>query len=316
MANLKPTKLSPAFKDYLWGGCKLKTEYNKKSDLDIVAESWELSAHPDGESVICVGEFDGMSITEYIEKQGKEVLGKNAQKFEYFPILIKFIDAKGDLSVQVHPDDKYALENEGEYGKTEMWYILDCEEGASLYYGFNRDITKEEYEEAIKNNTLTEILNKVPVNKGDVFFIPAGTVHAIGSGIVICEIQQNSNTTYRVYDYNRRDKDGNTRPLHIEKAVEVSNLKKSPDLPQIPDCEDVLLAECEYFNVRRLRVSGEKVIDLGEDSFSSLIITEGSATLSYNGEDMPLAKGDSVFVPAQNGQITIKGECEIILSRV
>ena len=205
---LKPFKLTPAFKDYLWGGEKLKTLYNKKCDMDIVAESWELSCHKDGKSTIIGGEFEGETLSDYIQNHGKGVLGKNASKFDYFPILIKFIDAKGDLSVQVHPDDEYALKNEGEYGKTEMWYILECEEGATLYYGFKRDVTRAEYENAIKNNTLTDILNKVPVNKGDVFFIEAGTVHAIGKGIVICEIQQNSNTTYRVYDYNRKDKDG------------------------------------------------------------------------------------------------------------
>lgn len=316
MSQLSPIKLAPVFKDYLWGGTKLKTEFGKKSDLDIVAESWELSAHKDGQSVVIGGEYDGLTLSDYVQKAGKEVLGRKAEKFSYFPILIKLIDAKGDLSVQVHPDDKYALEKEGEYGKTEMWYILDCEEGACLYYGFCKDVTKEEYEKAIRENTLTDILNKVPVHKGDVFFIPSGTVHAIGAGIVICEIQQNSNTTYRVYDYNRRDKDGNLRPLHVEKAVEVSSLKKSPDLPQIPDDEDVLLSECEYFNVRRLRANGEANLCVTEESFCSLIVTEGSGSLSLGDNSIEFAKGDSIFVPAQNADISIKGKCEIIVSRI
>jgi len=316
MSELNAVKLSPAFKDYLWGGTKLKTLYNKKSNLDIVAESWELSAHKDGQSIVMGGEYDGLTLNEYIEKAGKEILGTNAEKFEYFPILIKFIDAQGSLSVQVHPDDEYALANEGEYGKTEMWYILDCEEGATLYYGFAKDVTKQEYEEAIRNNTLTEILNAVPVHKGDVFFIEAGTVHAIGEGIIICEIQQNSNTTYRVYDYNRKDKDGNTRPLHIEKAVEVSNLKKSPELKAIANDKDVVLAQCKYFTVRRLKVAGSMGIDIDKSSFHSLIVAEGSGEVMLNGEKTQINKGDSVFVPAQNGKYTVDGQCEIILSYV
>jgi len=316
MSESNAVKLGPAFKDYLWGGTKLKTLYNKKSEFDIVAESWELSAHKDGQSIVMGGEYDGLTLNEYIEKAGKQILGTNAENFEYFPILIKFIDAQGSLSVQVHPDDEYALANEGEYGKTEMWYILDCEEGATLYYGFTKDVTKQEYEEAIRNNTLTEILNAVPVHKGDVFFIEAGTVHAIGAGIIICEIQQNSNTTYRVYDYNRKDKDGNTRPLHIEKAVEVSNLKKSPELKPVSDDRDVVLAQCKYFTVRRLRVEESMEIDIDKSSFHSLIVAEGSGKVMLNGEKTQMNKGDSIFVPAQNGKYTIEGQCEIILSYV
>jgi mannose-6-phosphate isomerase len=226
MTKYDPVKLSPTFKDYLWGGERLKNEFNKKCDMTPLAESWELSAHRDGQSVVIGGEYDGLSLTEYIERIGKEALGENSAKYDYFPLLIKLIDAKGDLSVQVHPSDEYALKNEGEYGKAEMWYILDCDEGACLYYGFSRTVSREEYADAIKEGRLCELLNRVPVKKGDVFFIPAGTVHAIGSGILICEIQQNSNTTYRVFDYNRRDKNGNLRPLHIEKALEVSCLEK------------------------------------------------------------------------------------------
>lgn len=314
--QLYPVKLSPAFKDYLWGGTKLKTVYNKKSDLDRVAESWELSAHKDGQSRVCGGAFDGFVLTEYLQKIGKDALGSNCQKYDYFPLLIKLIDAQGNLSVQVHPSDEYALAHEGEYGKTEMWYILDCEEGASLYYGFSRDVTKEEYQAAIQNGELTDILNRVPVKRGDVFFIPAGTVHAIGAGILICEIQQNSNTTYRVYDYNRRDKDGNLRPLHIEKALAVSHLEKSPDLAVSPDGDDVLLATCEYFEVKRLRTDGEKNISVNDTSFVSLMITDGCGSLTYEGGEMEFDKGESIFIPAQNAEFTIKGHCEVIQSKV
>lgn len=313
MMDKRAVKLVPAFKDYLWGGNKLKRDYNKKSDLDIVAESWELSTHKDGQSMV---EGTGITLGEYIEKQGEEVLGKNARAFEFFPILIKFIDAKGSLSVQVHPTDEYALKVEGEYGKTEMWYILDCDEGASLYYGLNREMTKEEFKKHIEDDTIFEILNKVEVKKGDVFFIEAGTIHAIGAGIVICEIQQNSNTTYRVYDYNRRDKDGNLRELHIERAIDVSNLYPAPPIKRLSDADDLLLAECKYFTVRALKVSGEKKVKITDDCFNSLIITEGEGTLVLNGEVLKLKKGDSIFIPAQCAEYKLTGEMDVILSYV
>ena len=315
MTHLSPVKLSPAFKDYLWGGERLKTEFNKNTDMTPLAESWELSAHKDGQSIVTTGDFKGMTLTDYITTIGKDALGTACEKYDYFPLLIKLIDAKGDLSVQVHPSDEYALEHEGEYGKTEMWYILDCEEGAALYYGFKEDTTREAYESAIKEGRLTDILNRVPVKRGDVFFIPAGTVHAIGAGILICEIQQNSNTTYRVYDYNRRDKNGNLRPLHVEKALAVSDLKKSPALPEIPDGADVLLAECGYFEVRRLRFAGEGTITATAGSFTALTVTEGEGTLSDGESILSFRKGDTLFIPAQETSFTVKGVCEMILSR-
>ena len=316
MSEFDPVKLSPAFKDYIWGGERLKNEFNKNCDMVPLAESWELSAHKDGQSVVTSGEYAGLALTEYLEKIGSAALGANCSKYDYFPLLIKLIDAKSNLSVQVHPSDSYALANEGEYGKTEMWYILDCDEGACLYYGFSRNITREEYETAIKEDRLCELLNKVEVKKGDVFFIPAGTVHAIGAGILICEIQQNSNTTYRVYDYGRRDKNGNTRPLHVEKALEVSSLECSPALPDVGDGCDVLLSECEYFCVRRKRIDGEGEIAADENSFVSLIVTEGCGVLKYDGGEMNIVKGDSIFIPAQNKSFKICGKCELVDSRV
>ena len=317
MSTFSPVKLSPAFKDYLWGGEKLRTEFYKHSDLVPLAESWELSAHRDGESRISGGEYDGLPLTAYIEAiGGKKALGKNAERFDYFPILIKFIDAKKDLSVQVHPDDAYALANEGEYGKTEMWYVLDCDEDAALYYGFSRDVTKEEYESAIRSGTLTDLLLRVPVKKGDVFFIPAGTVHAIGAGIVICEIQQNSNTTYRVYDYNRRDKDGNLRPLHVEKALEVSSLKKSSERPLVPEVRETTLVSCDYFRVTRLSVHGWFPQLMHSTSFNALTVVSGAGVLHMNDEDFPLQKGDTFFIPAQTAKYVLEGDCEVLRSEL
>lgn len=201
-------KLKPAFKDYIWGGKKLVEEYGKEFQGERLAESWELSCHPDGESVIASGEYAGKTLSAYIREKGFGILGRNCRRFSDFPILIKLIDAHDNLSVQVHPDNGYALRNEGQYGKTEMWYIVDCEPGAFLYYGFSRPVSEEEFRRRIADNTLLEVLNRVDVQKGDVLFIESGTIHAIGKGIVIAEIQQNSNITYRVYDYGRVGADG------------------------------------------------------------------------------------------------------------
>ena len=253
---LEPMLLKAPLKDYLWGGNRLKNEYGKESDLDIVAESWELSCHEAGLSVIDSGAHKGETLAAFLAGAGKAVLGSKAQDRDYFPLLIKFIDAKGDLSVQVHPDDEYALREEGEQGKTEMWYVVDAEPDASLIYGFQQKISKEEFEQRIADNTLLEVCNKVPVHKGDVFFIKAGTLHAIGSGILIYEVQQSSNLTYRVYDYGRVGKDGKPRQLHIDKALAVTKLEvpqavsgNTVDIDLFPDMDIRLLAECKYFKV-------------------------------------------------------------------
>ena len=218
---MRPFELIPPIKDYIWGGTKLREEFGKESGLERLAESWELSCHKDGVSVISGGEFDGMTLSEFVEEH-PEALGKNCGRFEFFPVLIKLIDARDDLSVQVHPDDDYAMRVEGGYGKTEVWYVIDCEEGAELIYGFAEETDSDTFRRAIEEGTLLDIVNRVPVKKGDVFFIEAGTLHAIGKGILIAEIQQNSNTTYRVYDYGRLGADGKPRELHIDKALDVT----------------------------------------------------------------------------------------------
>lgn len=319
---MQPILLAPAFKDYLWGGTKLKTQYGKQSDLDIVAESWELSTHKDGQSTVASGSDRGLSLTEYIEKHGEAVLGSHGAAFDFFPILIKLIDARDNLSIQVHPDDDYALKNEGEYGKTEMWYILEAEEGASLYYGLNTEVSKEEFRRRIESNTLLEVLNRVEVHKGDVFFIQAGTVHAIGKGIVICEIQQNSNTTYRVYDYDRRDAQGNPRQLHIEQAIQVSDLKPAPENTSAGEevshegYTQKQLASCRYFTVERLYIASRAELNITAESFHSLVVTEGSGTLAMEGTELSFKKGDSILIPAQEQKYTITGNCEVIRSYV
>ncbi len=305
-------KLMPSFKDYIWGGNKLKTIYNKQTNISPLAESWELSAHKDGQSTIIGGEYDGKTLSEYIRLAGKEVLGENCSKFEFFPMLIKFIDAKQPLSVQVHPDDNYALKNENSYGKTEMWYVIDCEEGAYLYFGVNKNLSKQEFEDRINSNTITEALNKVEVKKGDVFFIEAGTIHAIGAGILICEVQQNSNLTYRVYDYDRKDANGNGRELHIEKAIEVSTL--SPTIKQ--EFKSNKLCECEYFSCDKYIITDSLKQTADTASFVSLTVLSGAGVVENNYSSTSFCAGDSLFIPANSGEFTIKGECEVLKTTV
>lgn len=317
--NFYPMKLDAPCKDYLWGGNRLRKEYGKASDADRIAESWELSCHKNSESIISNGEFKGETLTAFIEQQGKEVLGENCKKFEYFPILIKLIDAKDNLSVQVHPDNEYAMRVEGEYGKTEMWYIVDCNPGAELLYGFKRNITKDEFERRIKDNTLLEVLNNVPVHKGDVFFIKSGTLHAIGKGILIAEIQQNSNTTYRIYDYGRMGADGKPRQLHIKKAVEVTALtppqyptRVMGEIEQRDGCTFQLLSKCEYFRVNKVCVEVKCTLEAGKGSFNSVLVLDGQGEIDGVG----LKKGESCFIPAGYGKYNFIGKAELIVTDI
>ena len=314
-------RLLPAFKDYLWGGTKLKENYNKKTDLDIVAESWELSTHKDGQSIVDSGEYKGLTLSEYVEKLGKDALGTKGNAFEFFPILIKFIDAKGNLSIQVHPDNEYALRVEKEYGKTEMWYILDAEEGASLYYGTNKEITKDEFRARIEDNTILDVLKKVPVHKGDVFFIESGTIHAIGEGIVICEIQQNSNTTYRFYDYHRQDANGRERELHIDKSFDVADFglhcnKVATPFTDADTTQEKLLVDRREFSVRLVDVAGSYVLPQDEKRFYCLSNVSADCVLRYQGEELPFAFTENIFVPAGCADIEICGKARILVSFV
>ncbi len=313
-------KLTPAFKDYLWGGTRLRDDFQKDCDFDKIAESWELSCHKDGPSTIANGEFKGLTLSEYIDKAGKSVLGTDCEKFENFPILIKLIDAKDNLSVQVHPDNEYAQRVEGEYGKTEMWYIVDCDEGATLLYGFKDTITKDEFAQRIADNTLLEVTNAVPVKKGDVFFIQAGTLHAIGKGILIAEIQQNSNTTYRIYDYGRVGKDGKPRELHVEKAKDVTDLCPAKAYPETPveqkdGYTSKLLSSCDYFTTYAVDVDSKAVLEADEKSFLSLLILDGDCEITAD-DTVKAKKGDSIFVPAGTGKVIVDGKCKAILTRV
>ena len=294
-------KLFPVCKDYLWGGRKLKEKYGKDYPLDPCAESWELSFHPDGRTLL----EDGRTLEESVTQAE---LGTNTQDFPFFPVLIKFIDARSNLSVQVHPSDGYALTHENSLGKTEMWYIVEADEGAGIYLGFNREVTEEEFKNAIRDNTLTDLLRFYPVKAGECYFIPAGTIHAIGGGCLICEIQQNSNLTYRVYDYGRLDKNGNPRELHVEKALLVT--RRTVCEPKT--LSGNTLGISKYFNVRKLEVCGEITLHATEKSFHSVTCTRGEGHI--NGETV--RQGDTFFVPAGFGAYTLGGNMTVILTDI
>lgn len=398
-------KIHPACKQYLWGGEKLIREYGISSPKTPLAEAWVLSAHPDGDSRISFSEgelcsegkessegevcsegkessegesfseeessSEGESFAEYL-KSHPEAAGSLGKAFPFFPTLIKLIDAKKALSIQVHPDDSFALSREGQYGKTEMWIVLEREEGAFLYFGFQKDYTEEEIRRAIEEDNFPSLLCKVMVEPGDVFFIPAGTVHAIGAGILLAEVQQNSNLTYRVYDYGRKDAQGNTRELHVEKALEVMNrkqlsayrqeaFKKQGKKPvgekaagekaagesatgeKVAEKNVYLerIGSCEYFTVDRLFLEENAFYSgkLTEESFLSLLVLEGEGVLTeetkccedmhqessteYKQEKCSFAgkkeqrfvkKGESYFLPAEEGQWSLKGTGKFLLT--
>lgn len=307
-------KLTPSCKDYLWGGSRLRTDFGVQSDLNPLAEAWVLSCHPDGPSYLP----DGTMLADYLAAH-PEAAGTDCKKFEMFPVLTKFIDAKNSISIQVHPSNEYALEHEHQYGKTEMWYVLDAAPGAQLIYGFKEKISKEAFKAAIENNTLPQVLNHVDIHKGDVFFIEAGTVHAIGKGALIAEIQQNSNVTYRVYDYDRRGADGKPRELHVAKALDVA-VPEPPkyDTQPMEQKENIgggsrqLLARCPLFTVYHYAVSDTVQLAAGAESFQHILVTDGNGTI----DGRLLQKGDSFLVPAGYGNFSVTGQLEMLVTSI
>ena len=298
-------KLSPAYKDYLWGGRRLIDIYDKKCDFDIIAESWELSAHPDGQSVVASGRHKGITFGEYLVKIGADNLGWKYQADRAFPLLIKLIDASNDLSVQVHPGDDYALEHENEYGKSELWHIIDATEDACIYVGFKKTVTKEEFLSSLEDGSILDLLNKVKVSAGEDYYIPAGTCHAIGAGALICEVQQSSNSTYRVYDYNRVDKYGNKRQLDIDKALDVIDLNAYKGN-----------AKCKYFDVKTVKCNKTKTINTNEESFYSLVVLKGGGLIIADGQKMDITSGDCIFIPKRSNSVRLEGEMEVLTARI
>lgn len=307
-------KLTPSLHANLWGGVKLR-DYGKVSDADRIGESWELSFVESAPAKL----DDGRTT---IEAFPKSVWGTDCADFDFFPVLTKFIDAREKLSVQVHPADDYALANEGQYGKSEMWYVVDAEEGAGLYMGLNKHSTPDELARAISDGSVENMLSFKPVKRGDVFFIPAGTIHAIGAGVLIYEIQQNSTLTYRLYDYLRRDKDGNLRELHVEKAMKV--LKAEPYTYEDFSAEENVIGKCKYFTTKEYTLA-DSGIELTVTSASFLMLTSvcGSGAISYTESDgsivkVALALGETCFIPAQEKplSISVSGDMTLITVEV
>lgn len=328
-----PFLLQPAGKDYLWGGRRLKDDYGKNFDLTPLAETWECSTHPDGISRAKGGFFDGQNLTDILirhpELEGTHPLSLGLERGQ-IPILVKFIDAARDLSVQVHPDDDYAREHEGgQLGKTEMWYVVDAQKDAKLIYGLNRTMTSAELRRILESgNRIEHCLQKVPVKTGDVFYIRAGTIHAICKGALIVEVQESSNLTYRLYDYHRKDKNGRERQLHIDKALEVADLHAAmtPRQPMHvtqyrPGAAEKLLCRCRYFEVRSLSINTERTrqlyeIQTGPTSFQIFICTKGCGVLFWhNGAaecSLPFFQGDTVFISASSVPIRIQGKASAL----
>jgi mannose-6-phosphate isomerase len=308
--------MEPVLKNYIWGGLRLRDEFGKKSSLEKIAESWEVSTQKDNQSKIANGEYKGKPLEDYIALNKEKILGKNCVNMTDFPVLIKLIDATDKLSVQVHPHDEYV--KSGFSGKSEMWYVMDAEPDAKVILGFSRDITKDEFSERIKDNTLLEVVNEIPVKKGDVFYVKSGTLHAIGKGILIAEIQQNSDITYRVYDYKRTDRDGKTRELHVNDALEVT--KRTPPEEGFrginKSCDDgsVLLVKNPYFCV--YKCVDIKTINVTEKSFCALLFVDGMGSLSYIEEgskkQINFKRGDSVFIPAEFGEFSLEGNFTLL----
>ena len=314
----EPLRLKPCLRSYLWGGTRLREEYHK-TGAGIIAESWELSVRSDGPTLIGSGAHCGESLADILCAAPAGMAGTRCG-IAPFPLLIKLIDAQKDLSVQVHPSDASACREKGEQGKTEMWYVVDCEPESTLFLGFSRAVTPDELRQRAQDGTICEVLNRVAVHPGDVFFVRPGTVHAIGAGILVAEIQQNSDTTFRVYDYNRLGADGKPRQLHLERAIEVMNCAPAQGaadtlLPCPPDGVQEVLT-CEYFRVRRAEV--KRRIDLSTEggSFTHLMCVRGEGDILCGGRNYPFRQGDSYFLPAALGEYAVEGDCSLLLSGV
>lgn len=320
--RLDALKMRPCYKEYLWGGTRLKTEYGKSDAPDVTAESWELSDHPNGRSIVAEGSLSGKTLAELGAMDHDRFWGSDCTG-ETFPLLVKLIDAKRDLSVQVHPSNETACAENGEQGKLEMWYIVECRPQSAIYFGFNRKIDRQEVLRRAEDGSIVEVLNRVPVARGDVFYILPGTIHAIGAGIVIAEIQQNSDTTFRVYDYQRRGVDGKMRPLHLARAVDA--LRYDPIVPSecransgavFPEFTMVEMFSCPYFRAYRLDVRTQACLRCDGRSFHHLLCVEGGGTLQSEGGLTEFSMGDSFFLPAGLGEYTITGACRVLISRI
>ena len=316
-----PLLFDPIFKDYVWGGRRLEELLGRDIPEGVVAESWEIAAHADGSSRVRNGALAGMTLPEVQQKLGVELLGKQNRAHldrERFPLLIKLLDANRRLSVQVHPDDAYGLANENDLGKTEMWVILHAEPGTELIYGFKPGVSRKLFTQAIENGSVEEWLHRIPVERGDVLYIPAGSIHALGPGALVAEIQQNSNTTYRVYDW------GRPRPLHIRQALDVLNFDlvapgiRSPESVDIDGIIHEPLAHCDYFDTTRLTLTAGSRYhgQCDGETFEILGLLEGTLTLTWDGAPLTINSVEWVLLPASLGKYCVESQTKSTLLRV
>lgn len=317
--KLYPLKFNPIYKERIWGGTKLKDVLGKNAEGDLIGESWELSAVEGDVSLISNGSLKGKSLQEVINTYKGDLLGESVlNKFgTKFPILIKFIDAKKDLSIQLHPNDELAMKRHNSFGKTEMWYVMQADKGAELIVGFNKEVTKEEYVHHLENNTLLDILNYEKVDEGDTFFIKTGKIHAIGTGILLAEIQQTSDVTYRVFDFNRKDKHGNTRELHTEMAVDAIDYEKKDDFKvEYNDEKNVPgnMVTCQYFTTNYINVEGALSIDLSErDSFTIYMCVDGEVEIGTKNGKEKIKKGETLLIPSNSDEVSMSSNSAKLL---
>lgn len=314
--KLYPLVFEPILKERIWGGNKLKSVLNKNIESETTGESWELSAVSGDVSVVSNGFYKGLSLKTLLDQFPQEILGSKVYKQfgNEFPLLFKFLDAKQDLSIQVHPNDELAKQRHDSFGKTEMWYVMQADENAKLIVGFKKDSSKEEYITHLENKTLVTLLDEIPVEKGDVFFLETGTVHAIGAGTLIAEIQQTSDITYRLYDFDRKDVNGNLRELHVELALDAINYKKTSAHKEYePLCNQaVTVVDCPYFTTKMILLDGQVDSVNSGDSFLVYMCTEGEFSIRVNNQDFEFKKGDTILLPASISDFQLVGRADIL----
>lgn len=311
-----PLTFSPIFKERIWGGTKLKTVLNKNITSEITGESWEISTVPNDISIVNRGIFEGKNLNELIEVNPEAVLGTKvyANFGKQFPLLFKYLDAKQDLSIQLHPNDELAAKRHNSFGKTEMWYIMQADKDARIIVGFKENSNPEEYLNNLKNKSLISILDEVMVQTGDVFFLETGTVHAIGAGMVVAEIQQTSDITYRIYDFDRKDADGKERELHIDLALDAINYNKieaQKKYTQEPNKSNQVV-DCKYFTTNFIPLNGTINVAKSQETFTVYMCTEGNFEIQTENEIFSYQKGDTVLIPAILNKFTISGEGSIL----
>lgn len=314
MESIYPMFLEPVYKNYIWGGTRIKNNLQKNTPYEKTAESWEISANKNGQTIIKNGEYKGKTIQDLFNSNLKNtIFGTKCNEMAVFPLLIKFIDAENNLSVQVHPDDEYAKKFENDIGKTEMWYIMDCKDNCELILGLNEEVNNENKKELLSQKNIEKYLKKVKIHKGDIIYIPSGTVHAILSGAFICEIQQNSDITYRLYDWNRVGTDGKPRELHLQKALDVIKIKTDASINTTPNIEGKhRILEFSNFKVDKIKINNEFIDTINSESFSTMNVVNGKGTLIYKEEIFELKTGDSFILPANLGEYKIQGNLEIL----